>query len=403
MGPSGKSKFLAFLIAHVDVCNRREHTRGMIRPSFSRALVADLELEESHVQDMFNLFKTDATGWTSSVDLQPILLRLTLDSATEFLFGESLDSQKVADPGCISPPKSFSFDVAAVADAFDGAMYGLGQRMRLGEFYFLFRSSEWKRHIKLSHAFTDFYVAQALQKSNKHEADDSKKLRLLNDLIQTSSDPKVLREQVLTVVVAGRDTTAGLLGWTFWLLARHPEEYKKLRQIVIETFGAYHVPAISFENLKRCQYLQWTLNEAGRLFPVVPTNQRRSLQDTTLPLGGGPDGRSPLFVEKGTEILFPHHILHRRKDLWGDDADEFKPARWMNRRFAWDFIPFSGGSRICLGQQFALTEAAYVLVRTLQKYDRVESTDSAGMEAFHSFTVTTTPKEVLVRLHEASV
>jgi len=69
------------------------------------------------------------------------------------------------------------------------------------------------------------------------------------------------------------------------------------------------------------------------------------------------------------------HGMHRRKDLFGSDAREFNPERWDKLRPGWEYIPFSGGPRICLGQQYALTEAGYVIVRMVQEFRVLESRD----------------------------
>lgn len=132
----------------------------------------------------------------------------------------------------------------------------------------------------------------------------------------------------------------------------------------------------------------------------MPINSRRATKDTTLPRGGGPDGLSPVYVQKGKEVNYVVHAMHRRKDLWGPDADEFKPDRWVGRKPGWEFLPFNGGPRICLGQQFALTEAGYVIVRIMQKYDKIVNEDHEPITR-HAYSLTTAPKEVLVRLHEA--
>jgi cytochrome P450 len=112
-----------------------------------------------------------------------------------------------------------------------------------------------------------------------------------------------------------------------------------------------------------------------RLHPVVPINTRSAVQDTVLPRGGGLNGTSPVFVEKGAVVLFSTHALQRREDLWGDDAHEFRPERWAGRKRGWDFLAFSGGPRVCLGQQFAMTVASYVAIRLLQTYPGIESRD----------------------------
>lgn len=101
------------------------------------------------------------------------------------------------------------------------------------------------------------------------------------------------------------------------------------------------------------------------------------VKDTVLPLGGGEDGKSPLFVPKGSRVAWNLYAMHRRKDYWGPDAEEFKPERWLdsNMRPRWEYLPFNGGPRICVGQRYALTEAGYVLVRMVQEFKKMESRD----------------------------
>lgn len=95
--------------------------------------------------------------------------------------------------------------------------------------------------------------------------------------------------------------------------------------------------------------------------------------------------------------------MHRRKDLWGPDADSFRPERFANRKVGWEFLPFNGGPRICIGQQFALTEASYVLVRLLQRFDGIEAVEGELEKRAQSrLTLTSCPgRNVTLRLHEA--
>jgi cytochrome P450 len=98
---------------------------------------------------------------------------------------------------------------------------------------------------------------------------------------------------------------------------------------------------------------------ALRLMPPLPINSRMAARDTSLPRGGGPDGMSPIFIKKGTVIPFSLYSMHRRKDVWGPDAEEFRPERWENGvTHTWEYIPFNGGPRICLGRECSL----YLLV-----------------------------------------
>ena len=115
------------------------------------------------------------------------------------------------------------------------------------------------------------------------------------------------------------------------------------------------------------------MNETLRLYPVVPFNVRLALKDTTLPHGGGPDGLSPIGILKDTPIGYSTLVMQRRDDLT-PNALAFNPERWQTwQPKPWNYIPFNGGPRICIGQQFALTEMGYTIVRLLQRYDRVEN------------------------------
>ena len=107
-----------------------------------------------------------------------------------------------------------------------------------------------------------------------------------------------------------------------------------------------------------------------------------------LPRGGGPDGQSPIFVEKGSIVSYATWNLHRRTDFYGDDAEEFKPERWETLKPGWEYLPFNGGPRICVGQQYALTEAMYVTTRMLQEFERMESRDPGPWTEELSLTLT---------------
>lgn len=94
---------------------------------------------------------------------------------------------------------------------------------------------------------------------------------------------------------------------------------------------------------------------ALRLYPSVPINLRAAAHTTALPRGGGPDGQSPVLVRKGGGVGLATYHMHMRKDLYGDDAREFRPERWENgslqEDIGWGYLPFSGGPRSCLGRK----------------------------------------------------
>jgi cytochrome P450 len=91
---------------------------------------------------------------------------------------------------------------------------------------------------------------------------------------------------------------------------------------------------------------------ALRLYPPVPFNTRTALKDTTIPVGGGADRLSPIFIPKGATVLYSVSAMHRRTDLWGPDAAKFVPERWEGGKMrGWQYLPFNGGPRICLGRE----------------------------------------------------
>jgi len=217
-------------------------------------------------------------------------------------------------------------------------------RFRLGDNYWMYAPKEFKINNKICNDFVDYYVKLALQKSSvEKKAEEGHKKEhyvFLDALAEQTRDPVELRAQMLNILLAGRDTTSSLLSWLFHQLLRHPEVFAKLRQTILDTFGTYDNPhEISFATLKGCQYLQCCLNETLRLWSVVPGNGRRSNKATTLPTGGGPDGKSPVFIPPETQVEYSIHVMHRRKDLWGEDADEFKPERFQGRKSGWEFLP----------------------------------------------------------------
>lgn len=109
----------------------------------------------------------------------------------------------------------------------------------------------------------------------------------------------------------------------------------------------------------------------------MPLNSRYAKRDTMIPVGGGPDGKSPVFIRKGQGVSYSLYAMHRRRDIYGSDAHLFNPDRWEDPQLrpGWGYLPFNGGPRICVGQQFALTEASYVVVRMLQRFSAIESRD----------------------------
>ncbi len=346
-----------------------KHSRSMLRPQFAREQVAHVKALEPHMQV---LFKHIRKSGGRTFDLQELFFRFTVDSATEFLFGESVESLRDESIGMALEAVDFD-GKKEFAEAFNFSQNYLASRAVMQQMYWLLNSSEFKSCNSKVHKFAEYYVNKALELSHE-ELEKQQGYVFLYELAKQTRDTKVLRDQLLNILVAGRDTTAGLLSFVFFELARNPRVFAKLREEVEEKFGVgedARVEEISFESLKLCEYLKAVLNECLRLYPSVPQNFRVATKNTTLPRGGGSDGMSPILVRKGQTVMYSVYVTHRDTKVYGKDADEFRPERWFEpetRKLGWSFVPFNGGPRICLGQQFALTEASYVTVRLLQEF-----------------------------------
>ena len=335
-----------------------EHSRALVRPHFKRAEISDLDLEERHLQNLLKALPIASAGWTTDIDLQPLFFHLTLDTAMDFLCGESLESQLMHLPNAklSGPLHEKSKEAFELVKAIDTGLDYLSRRLRLPGLHWLVNSREFRSSCRLIHKRVDHFVRVTLSKPSNSfkgltgDLPDSKPT-FLDSLAGKTQDPIELRYELLHILGAGRDTTASLLAWVFYILARHPDIHRKLRATILNDFGSFSTPNnISFETLKSCNFLQYSISETLRLFPIVPVNSRKALKDTTLPLGGGLDGLSPIFIPKGTIVDYNMYVMHRREDLWGADADEFRPERWIGKKHGWDFLPFGGGPRICVGR-----------------------------------------------------
>ncbi|CAD6593970.1 MAG: hypothetical protein ASARMPREDX12_007883 [Alectoria sarmentosa] len=356
-----------------------KHSRDLIKPLFTRAELSDIDSFQIHVNRFLNLIPRDG----STVDLHPLLLKLVrnpifipaqeadgeqfLDSSTEFIFGESVNS--LTDT---------PFDAQQFLDAFSQALQGAGRRAQAGKlrFVFLFDNKKWKSSCDKVHAFVDRHVARALaetETSDKPETESPSSPRyiLINEMAKQIRDLIDLRFQVINVFFPARDSTGIALSNAFFNLARNPEVWTELREQAL----ALGDQPLTFELLKSLTFFKYVLFESLRLQGPSGRVARTAIRDTILPRGGGPDGAAPIFVQKGTIVALNTYAPNHWKDTWGDDVEEFRPQRWIGRKHTWDWTPFFGGPRICPAQQQVLTQAVYLLVRMVTTFEKIENRD----------------------------
>nr|XP_043635078.1 cytochrome P450 72A397-like isoform X1 [Erigeron canadensis] len=170
-------------------------------------------------------------------------------------------------------------------------------------------------------------------------------------------------EECKTFYNAGSETTSRLIAWTMVCLCLHPEWQIKARQEVQEVFGSRE---LDFESLKQLKIVTMILNEVLRLYPPVVMVTRATTKETEL---------GNMMMPAGIQIAIPILEIHHDREIWGEDASEFKPERFTNGigdatkdRGSHSFLPFTGGPRICIGQNFAMVEAKVAIVKILQRF-----------------------------------
>ncbi len=168
-----------------------------------------------------------------------------------------------------------------------------------------------------------------------------------------------VRDEVLTLMVAGHETTTNALCWTFLLLAQHPHIEARLREEYQQILGGR---AAQMEDLPRLKLSRMVLEESMRLYPPAGAFARYAIAEDEI---GG------YSIAKGAYVLMFPATTHRHPDFWEQpdvfDPERFEPSRAAGRhRFA--YFPFGGGPRVCIGNQFALTEAQLILATILPRY-----------------------------------
>ncbi|MFL6027909.1 MAG: bifunctional cytochrome P450/NADPH--P450 reductase [Friedmanniella sp.] len=196
-----------------------------------------------------------------------------------------------------------------------------------------------------------------------------------------------IRAQCITFLIAGHETTSGLLSFAIYYLLHHPDVATRARQEVDRVLAGGRTP--SYQQVHRLTYLAQVLGEALRLWPTAPAFTRYARADTVI----GNRYRVPA----GTPLTVLLPMLHRDRTVWGDDAETFNPDHMAAERLATlpphAYKPFGTGQRACIGRQFAMQEAMLVLALVLQRFDLL---DSFGYQLQIKTTLTVKPDEMRI-------
>ncbi|XP_010245680.1 PREDICTED: protein LUTEIN DEFICIENT 5, chloroplastic-like isoform X2 [Nelumbo nucifera] len=209
---------------------------------------------------------------------------------------------------------------------------------------------------------------------------------ILHFLLASGDDvsSKQLRDDLMTMLIAGHETSAAVLTWTFYLLSTEPSVMSKLQNEVDSVLGD-RFPTI--DDMKKLKYATRVINESLRLYPQPPVLIRRSLEDDML--GGYP-------IKRGEDIFISVWNLHRCPDHWVE-ADKFNPERWpldgpnpneINQDFS--YLPFGGGPRKCVGDMFASFETVVALSMLVRRFNFQIAVGAPPVEMTTGATIHTT-------------
>ena len=189
-------------------------------------------------------------------------------------------------------------------------------------------------------------------------ADSTQAQDLLSLLISTGMEDGLIRDQLLTILIAGHDTSTAWLAWTLHLLGSHPEELERVQAEVDQVLGEEDPNPATLDALPR---MDLVLKETNRLYPPIHIGMRTAARDLDF---------QGYRIPSGSRVTYSIYLTHRDPRYWSE-PDRFKPERFLEpsrNRPAYTYLPFGGGPRNCIGMAYAQMEVKIVLGRLLQKY-----------------------------------
>jgi cytochrome P450 len=331
--------------------NQPEHLvhRRMVQPAFHRKRI------DACVSTIVAVARSQASGWAtgSVVEIDRETSRIALEIVAKALFGTDL-----------------SRDVDEISEALDSILSGFPAS--------LVPFSEWFDRVPLpvnvrfeaSKAKLDAIVYR-MMRGHRASGDDSGDL--LSMLLATRDDEngggmtdEQIRDEAMTILLAGHETTANAMAWTFYLLQRHPEIADRMYALVDDVLGDRDA---TLEDVPRLDYVHAVLSEAMRLYPPAWVVARRAIERTSI-------GRYP--IKRGDIVIASQYVTHRNPRFF-PDPDRFDPDRFLGRTYPkFAYFPFGGGNRLCIGERFAWTEGV-VAIATIAQRVRFEALDDESI------------------------
>ncbi|MFC6757777.1 MULTISPECIES: cytochrome P450 [Haloarcula] len=321
-----------------------EQQRQLANPAFSmRRLAGMADRITDHAEDRL-------ADWSEGdvVNVERAMTRTTLDVILDLMMGVQLSEERV--------------------ETIEEQLLPLGQRFEPDPLRFaapewmpMPDDAEFDAAVETLDGILDDIIA--VRERTAGSGDDGP-MDFLSVLIRARDDgvesPEQLRDEMMTMLLAGHDTTALTLTYTWFLLSEHPDIERRVHEELDAVVGEGRP---GMEHVRELEYLEWVIQEAMRLYPPVYVMFREPTEDVTL--SGYP-------IEQGMTLMLPQWGVHRSERFY-DDPETFDPERWRPERakerprFA--YFPFGGGPRHCIGKHLAMLEAQLIVAATAQQYE----------------------------------
>lgn len=321
-----------------------EQQRQLANPAFSmRRLSGMADRITDHADDRL-------ADWSDGdvVNVERVMTRTTLDVILDLMMGVELGEDRVEEIEEQLMPLGQRFEP-------DPLRFAAPEWMPMPD------DAEFDAAVETLDSILDDIIAVREQTAG---SGDDGPMDFLSVLIRARDDgvesPEQLRDEMMTMLLAGHDTTALTLTYTWFLLSEHPEAERRVQAEIDEVIGDDRP---GMEHVRELDYLEWVIQEAMRLYPPVYVMFREPTEDVTL---------SDYPIESGQTLMLPQWGVHRSERFY-DDPETFDPERWKPERakerprFA--YFPFGGGPRHCIGKHLAMLEAQLIVAATAQQYE----------------------------------
>ncbi len=341
-----------------------ERQRDLANPAFSmRRLSGMADRITDHAEDRI-------ADWSDGdvVDVERSMTRVTLDVILDLMMGVELPESRVETIETQLEPLGARFEPDPL-------------RFAMPEWVPAPGDAEFESAVDTLEGIIDEIVSARRSTIGDPESDDgptdflSILLRARERGDQTDAQ---LRDELMTMLLAGHDTTALTLTYSWYLLSEHPRAADRVHEELEAVVGDERP---GFEHVREFEYLEWVIKEAMRLYPPVFTLFRTPRE--------GPVELCGYEVPEDGTVMLPQYGVHRSERYW-DDPEQFDPERWSPERRSdrprFAYFPFGGGPRHCVGRHLAMLEAQLIVATTAREY-RLEYEGETPLELRPSLTV----------------